>query len=55
MIDRKGKKVRIILTGNRYYSGIILDEDTNLIIIIDKFGVRVSLGKSSIISMEELS
>lgn len=53
-MDRIGKRVRIILVGNRFYSGKILSEDKNLITILDKFGIEVSLGKASIISMEEL-
>jgi len=52
--DRVGKKVRLILVGNRFYSGIILDEDQFFIILKDKFGERVTLGKNSIISMEEI-
>ena len=55
MKDRKGQRVRIILLGNRFYSGEILTEDESLIIIIDKFGVEVSLGKNAIISMEVIS
>lgn len=51
-IDRTGQKVRIILVGNRFYSGTILREDDLLIVIRDKFGMEVSLGKSAIISME---
>lgn len=54
MTDRTGQKVRIILVGDRFYSGIILSEDNSLITLKDKFGVEVSLGKSSIISMEVL-
>jgi small nuclear ribonucleoprotein (snRNP)-like protein len=52
--NRTGQRVRIILTGNRFYSGTILSEDNLLIVIKDKFGVEVSLGKSAIISMEVL-
>ena len=52
MTDRIGQTVRIILVGNRFYTGKILEEDNNLILILDKFGKEVSLGKSSIISME---
>ena len=54
MTDRTGQKVRLILIGNRYYSGVILSEDEFLIVIKDKFGSQVSIGKSSIISMEEM-
>jgi len=52
--DRTGKRVRIILIGDRFYSGSIISETDLLLEILDKFGNRVSLGKSSIISMEEL-
>ena len=54
MTDRTGQKVRIILIGDRFYSGIIISEDEHLILIRDKFGELVSLGKGSIISMEVL-
>ena len=54
MTDRTGKTVRIILVGDRFYSGKILEEEESLIIILDKFGHRVSIGKGSIISMEEI-
>lgn len=55
MIESKiGQKVRVILVGNRYYTGTILKEDENLILILDKFGNQVSFGKASIISMEVL-
>jgi small nuclear ribonucleoprotein (snRNP)-like protein len=52
--DRTGQKVRIILLGNRFYSGKITSEDNSLMVILDKFGKEVSLGKNSIISMEVL-
>ena len=55
MTDRTGQRVRIILVGDRFYSGVILSEDNNLILIKDKFGNDVSLGKNSIISMEVLN
>jgi len=55
MTDRVGQRVRIILVGDRFYSGTILEEDNNLIIIKDKFNQEVSLGKNAIISMEVLS
>jgi len=53
-MDRTGQRIRFILTGDRFYSGVVLDEDDFLIVIKDKFGAEVSLGKSSIISMEVL-
>jgi hypothetical protein len=52
--NRTGQKVRLILIGDRFYSGTILREDDFLIVIKDKFGKEVSLGKASIISMEVL-
>lgn len=55
VIDRTGQHIRFILTGNRFYSGTVLSEDDFLIVIKDKFGKEVSLGKASIISMEVLS
>ena len=51
MTDRIGQHVRIVLVGDRYYSGKIISEDDLMIIILDKFGKEVSLGKSSIISL----
>ncbi len=52
MTDRTGQRVRIILIGDRFYSGTILSEDEHLIILKDKFNCEVSIGKASIISME---
>lgn len=54
-MDRTGQRVRIILIGDRFYSGTILSEDSSLLVIRDKFGAEVSLGKNSIISMEVIS
>lgn len=54
MTDRTGQRVRIILIGDRFYSGVILSEDNSLLVIRDKFGQEVSLGKGAIISMEVL-
>jgi len=54
MTDRARQRVRIILVGDRFYSGLILSEDNSLIVIKDKFGNEVSVGKNSIISMEVL-
>ncbi len=52
MTDRTGKHARLILVGNRFYSGIILSETDLFLTIKDKFGQEVSFGKASIISME---
>lgn len=55
MTDRTGQRVRIILVGDRFYSGKIISEDLNTITIIDKFNHEVTFGKNSIISMEVLN
>ena len=52
MTDRIGQEVRIILVGDRFYSGTIISEDEFLIVIKDKFDNEVSIGKQNIISME---
>ena len=52
MTDRRGQKVRIILVGDRFYSGEITSETEILLTIKDKFGKAVTIGKSHIISME---
>ena len=52
--DRTGKRVRLILVGDRFYSGKVISEDVNTITIIDKFNKEVTLGKASIISLEVL-
>jgi len=52
--DRTGKKVRIILIGDRYYSGIILGENETTLTIKDKFNSEVSIGKAALISLEVL-
>ena len=55
MTDRTGKRVRIILIGDRFYSGLVISEDENLLTFIDKFNSEVSVGKNSIISLEVLN
>jgi hypothetical protein len=52
--DRTGQRVRIILIGNRFYSGIILNETDLTLTIKDKFGSEVSIGKNALISLEVL-
>ena len=52
--DRVGKRVRIILIGNRFYSGKIISENETTITFIDKFGSEVTIGKSALISLEVL-
>ena len=53
--DRTGKKVRIILEGNRFYSGVVLNETDLILTIKDKFGSEVSIGKGALISLEVLN
>lgn len=53
--DRTGQRVRLILIGDRFYSGKVLSESELTITILDKFGVEVTLGKNAIISMEVLN
>lgn len=54
MLDRTGQRIRLILVGDRFYSGKIIFEDEFFIKIIDKFGEEVTLGKNQIISLEVL-
>jgi hypothetical protein len=55
MTDRTGKKIRLILFGDRFYSGTIKEETEILLTFIDKFGQEVSVGKNAIISLEVLN
>jgi len=50
--EKVGKKVRIVMIGNFYYSGVILEEDESFVTIKDKFGKKVSLHKDRIESLE---
>ena len=52
--DRTGKKVRIILVGNRFYSGVVISETDLILTIKDKFNSEVSIGKNSLVSLEVL-
>jgi len=54
MTDRINKRVRLILNGNRFYSGTITDEDEFFYYLNDKFGKDVVIGKSFVISLEVL-
>jgi len=53
--DRTGKRVRLILIGDRFYSGVIISENDLTITILDKFNSEVSIGKSALISLEVLN
>lgn len=52
MLDRTGERVRLILVGDRFYSGKIIFEDEFFIKILDKFSEEVMIGKAQIISLE---
>jgi hypothetical protein len=52
-MDRTGQLVRIILMGDRFYSGLILEETEQTITIKDKFNKTVTIGKNALISLEE--
>jgi RNase P/RNase MRP subunit p29 len=54
MTDRTGQRVRIILIGDRFYSGLVLEETETTLTIRDKFGSEVSIGKNALISLEVL-
>lgn len=47
-----GKRVRIILTNNFHYSGILLDCDKTSLTIRDKFSNKVTLTFQSIMLFE---
>jgi hypothetical protein len=49
-----GKKVRLILTNDFNYSGMVLDEDDISLTIRDKYNVEVQLLKSEIKILEVL-
>ena len=53
--DRQGKRVRIILMGDRFYSGKIISENELTITFLDKFNSEVTIGKSALISLEVLN
>jgi len=54
MGEREGSRVRIILSNNFSYSGKILSEDNFFIILLDKFGQKVSIGKKDIQIIKEV-
>ncbi len=53
-MERIGQKVKIVLEGERYFTGIILEEDNHMIVIKDKYGERVTINKNSIMLMQEV-
>ena len=53
-MDRTGQRVRIILLGDRFYSGKVVEETETTITILDKFGEQVTIGKNALISLEVL-
>jgi len=54
-MGREGEKVQIILINNYSYTGTILEDDQFFIIILDKFGQKVSLAKREIQVIKEVS
>lgn len=55
LINYLGLKVKIILTNNYYYIGKVTDADENSLELIDMNGKRVSLSKSAIFTIQEVS
>ncbi len=49
-----GKKYKIILYNKYQYTGLVVDECENVLIIKDKFGHIVNLAKNGILVMEEI-
>lgn len=49
-----GKKVQIILSNDFFYAGTVVDEDNFFIVLLDKFGKRISLGKKDIQTVKEV-
>lgn len=47
-----GKRVRLILVGDRFYSGILISDSEHTITILDKFNKEVTIGKNALISLE---
>jgi len=54
MSERVGLKVQIILSNDFSYTGKILSEDDFFIVILDKFGGNVSIGKKDIQIIKEI-
>lgn len=48
MGERVGSRVQIILSNNFSYTGQIISEDDFFIVLDDKFGKKVSIGKKDI-------
>lgn len=55
MSERVGEKVQIILSNNFNYTGTILEEDDFFIVLKDKFGEKVSIGKKDIQVIKEVN
>lgn len=49
------ERVQIILSNNFSYSGRILREDDFFIVLLDKFGEEVRIGKRDIQIIKEIS
>ena len=49
----RGRRIRLILSNNFHYSGEVVDISPTSLILIDKFGIRVSLSLSDIMVCSE--
>jgi RNase P/RNase MRP subunit p29 len=54
LVNYVGLKVKIILTNQYYFIGIVLDADENSLDLKDIKGQKVSLRKESIFSIQEV-
>jgi small nuclear ribonucleoprotein (snRNP)-like protein len=48
-----GKRVYLVLKGNRYYTGVVQSFNNQFLIMIDKFGNKLMCDISQIASIEE--
>ena len=55
LINYIGLRVKIILTNEYYFLGKVISAEDNSLDLIDMKGKRVSLVKSSIFSIQEIS
>jgi len=55
MGEYEGLRVQIILSNNFSYSGLVINEDDSFIQIRDKFNLLVSIKKSDIQVIKEVS
>jgi len=55
MAELIGKKIRLILSNNFHYTGLVIDEDDKTLTIIDQKNSRVTISKFSIMLQEEVA